>query len=177
MRTLRIYFQQLSHITYSSVSYIYPGVHYIISIYKWKFIYFDIFIQFPLPLPCASGNHKSDLFFPEFVFEVYLTYSTMIGPGAQLSDLLSLYISKWCLQSAWLPSVTTKIWRYYWVYSPLYLSYLWLTYFVTGHLYLLISLTCFSPPPVPSSLAITWLSSVSMTLFFFFLCLFFRFQI
>ena len=94
MRTLRIYSQQFSHITYSSVSFIYPGLHYIIIIYKWKFIYFDIFIQFPLPLPCACGNHKSDLFFPEFVFEVHLTYNTMIVPGAQLSDLIFLYISK-----------------------------------------------------------------------------------
>ena len=28
------------------------------------------FIQFLLPSPAASGNHKSDLIFYEFVFEV-----------------------------------------------------------------------------------------------------------
>ena len=41
---------------------------YIPSTYNWKFVPFDYFYPI-LPNP-ASGNHKSDLFFYEFVFDV-----------------------------------------------------------------------------------------------------------
>ena len=52
--------------------------------------------------------------------------------------------------------------------SPmLYISSLWLIYFVTGSVYLLISLTCFTPPSLPSPLATTCLFSVSVSLFLF----------
>ena len=69
MRTLRIYLLTDFHILYSrgSNSYI---VHYIPSAYllhNWKFALWDYFH----PFPTISGNHKSDLFFYEFVcFEV-----------------------------------------------------------------------------------------------------------
>ena len=53
----------------SSVNYIYHVVHYIPSTYfsyNCKFVPFDC-LHFPFPLYLASGNHKSDLFFFEFV--------------------------------------------------------------------------------------------------------------
>ena len=44
------------------------------SSYNWKFVTFDYLYLIPPPLPTASGNHKYDLFFYEFlcmfVFEV-----------------------------------------------------------------------------------------------------------
>ena len=57
------------------------------------------FLQFSLPSPPASGNHKSDLFFFEFTHMFVLevsdppTYSAMLVPVSQHSDLF-LYISK-----------------------------------------------------------------------------------
>lgn len=70
MRALRIYSQQLSHKLNSSVNYIHHVVHYTPSTYlpcNWKFLPFDYtFIQFPSAQP-VPGNHKSQLFFCEFV--------------------------------------------------------------------------------------------------------------
>ena len=40
----------------------------------------------------------------------------------------------------------TKILCNYWLFFTVYISYSWLIYIATGHLYLLISLTYFSPP-------------------------------
>ena len=60
----------------SRVKYIDHVVRYIprtYLAYNWKFVPFDSFIQFPLPAP-TSGNHKSDLFFYEFVC-LFLKYS------------------------------------------------------------------------------------------------------
>ena len=73
MRTLRIYSQQLSYIAYSSVNYIHHVVHNSPSAYlsyNWEFVPFDYFDPIPHPPPPASGNHKPDLFFCVFVFEV-----------------------------------------------------------------------------------------------------------
>ena len=70
MRTPTIYSQQFSYITYSSVSYINHVVHYIPSAYlssNGRFVPCDHHHPVaPLPTP-ACGNHKSDLFFYEFV--------------------------------------------------------------------------------------------------------------
>ena len=70
MRTLKVYSQQLSYITQSSVHYIYCVVHCIPSTFyliTGSLYFLTAFIQFPLP-PCpAFGNHKSDLFFYDFV--------------------------------------------------------------------------------------------------------------
>ena len=69
----KIYSQHLLYITYSSVNYIYPVVHYIPSTYfsyNWKFVPFDCLHPIPFPQPPASGNHKCDLFFSELIFEV-----------------------------------------------------------------------------------------------------------
>ena len=87
MRTLRIYSQQLACITYSSVHYIYRIVHYIPSTYLQlevcTFWLLSSNSPSPYPIP-TSGNHKSGLFFYEFaclfVFEVLLTYYTMLVP-------------------------------------------------------------------------------------------------
>ena len=60
---------------YNSVSYIYHVIHYIHSTYlscTWKFLAFDFLHPVPpLPTP-TSANHKSDVFFCEFVFEVLI---------------------------------------------------------------------------------------------------------
>ena len=69
MRSLRIY-SQLSHITCSSVNYTYHVIHCIPSTYlsyNWKFVPFDHLHPIPPPPRPASGNHRSDLFFYEFV--------------------------------------------------------------------------------------------------------------
>lgn len=43
----------------------------------------------------------------------------------------------------WNPLFCLSPKHYYWLYSPLYISSLWLVYFVNGSVYLLISFTCF----------------------------------
>ena len=67
--------------------------------------------------------------------------------GTQHSDSIFLYISK---LSPWLSLVVichhTKSYIVIEYNPPLYISYLWLIYFVTASLYLLISLTYFSLP-------------------------------
>ena len=69
------------------------------------------------------------------------------SPGTQHSDSIFLYISK---LSPWLSLVVichhTKSYIVIEYNPPLYISYLWLIYFVTESLYLLISLTYFSLP-------------------------------
>ena len=61
----------------------------------------------------------------------------------------------------------TKILQNYWLYSPHCIFHNWLIYFVTESLYLLGSLTYFSPPLTPFPLATTCFFSVSITLFLF----------
>ena len=63
MRTLRIYFLLTSfpyitqyHTVHPVPTYLTTGSLYLLT----------IFLQFLLPQPSASGNHKSDLFFYEF---------------------------------------------------------------------------------------------------------------
>ena len=60
------------YITFLVLTYFITG-----SLYLWT-----TFIQFPIPPPPTSVNHKSDLLFYEFVclfvFEVKLTYNTML---------------------------------------------------------------------------------------------------
>ena len=72
----------------------------------------------------------------------------------------------------------TKVLHCYWLSSPccLYISFLWLIYFVTGSLYLLVSLTYFThlPTPLPTGnhlfvLCIYDFVSVLLCLFFCFL--------
>ena len=66
--------------------------------YNWKWVPFDCFHPILPPPPPASGNHKSDLFFffsmSLFVFEVSLTYNTLLVPVTQHRDSVFLYISK-----------------------------------------------------------------------------------
>ena len=60
----------LSYITYSSVNsinhvvYCKPNIYFIIE----SLCLLITFVQFLLPSTTASGNHKSDLFFYEFVY-------------------------------------------------------------------------------------------------------------
>ena len=65
--------QQHSYITHSSVNYTYHVVHRAPSTYfsfNWKFVPFACLPPvLPLRTP-ASGNHKSNLFCYEFVFEI-----------------------------------------------------------------------------------------------------------
>ena len=57
-------------------------------------------------------------------------------------------------------------------FPTLYILYPWLIYLAAGSLCLLISLTYFSLPPLPTSpLATTCLFSASVTLFLFYVCL------
>ena len=100
-------------------------------------------------------------------------YSTVL---VQLSDSIFLYFKMTTIISL----VTICHQRYYVIidYIIHILHFIPVTYFATGSLYLLPSLTYFSLPPSPSHLATTCLFSVSLTLFL--ICsfvLFFRFHI
>ena len=62
------------HKAQSSVNYSYHVVCYIPSIYlsyNWKFVPFDCFPPIPTFSTPASGNHKSDLLFYEFLFVLF----------------------------------------------------------------------------------------------------------
>ena len=65
--------------------------------YNWKFVPFDHLYPI-LPFPHPSSNYKSGLFFSEyvclFIFEVQLTYSTVLVPFTQHRDSIFLYILK-----------------------------------------------------------------------------------
>ena len=49
--------------------------------YNQMFVPLIAFIKYPLLTYLASGNHKSDHFFYDFVFEIQLTCNTMLVPG------------------------------------------------------------------------------------------------
>ena len=73
MRTLRIYSLNNFPIYHTAVLIIF--IMYITSLVLIYLITGSLdlltaFIQFLLPPPSASSNHKSDLFFYEFVFEI-----------------------------------------------------------------------------------------------------------
>ena len=53
------------------------------------------FIQFPIPLPPASGDHKSDLFLYESVCLLRYSWPTILIPGAQHNGSIFLYVTKW----------------------------------------------------------------------------------
>lgn len=74
MINLSVYSQQFLCITYSSSN----------SISHTLLIIGSLYIDCPHPVPSCStpafGNCKSNLFLFEFVFEVYLTYNSMLIP-------------------------------------------------------------------------------------------------
>ena len=131
------------YITFLVLTYFITG-----SLYLWT-----TFIQFPIPPPPTSVNHKSDLLFYEFV-----CFWSIID--------LQHCVSSWC---------TTQWFRYFYTFqngqhsyllSPykditllsatftfLYVLYLWFVYFVMEFLYIVIYLTYLShfPTPFPSS--------------------------
>ena len=79
--------------------------------YNQRFVPLTTFIQFPLLLPTPLPPLATILISLSksfFVFEVWLTYNTLLVPGAQHSDLILLYISKLSSQYVQLPSVTIK---------------------------------------------------------------------
>ena len=124
-----------------------------------------MFSYFPLPHPplLVATNLMS------FFVSLFLKCN---WPTTQHSDSAFLYISKWSPWWIWLLSVTIKIYyiiivSFLTVFPTLHTSQLWLINFVTGSLYLLISLTYFFSPPTHSPLATTYLFSVSMTPFLF----------
>ena len=89
MRTLTIYSQQLSYISYHGINCSHHVVYYIPSTYlsyNWKFDLWTTFFQF-LHQPPTSGNHKSDLFFYEFGGGVF--FFNLIN------ELICLFIYFW----------------------------------------------------------------------------------
>ena len=84
MRTLRVYSCDNFPIykMYSSVNYIYHVVTSLILIYLiTRCLYLCCLYPIPSPyIPCLS-SHRSDLFFYDFVFEIQLTYNTILVPG------------------------------------------------------------------------------------------------
>ena len=90
----------LGFILIYNINYFYHIIHYISSIYfiTGSLYLLTTFIQFLLQLSPASSNYKSGLFFSEyvclFIFEVQLTYSTVLVPFTQHRDSIFLYILK-----------------------------------------------------------------------------------
>lgn len=71
MRTLRVYSQQLSYITYHSVNYIYHVVKFLSNTYKGIFYILTTFIQLPLAPPQPPVTpHLISFSIGLFVFEV-----------------------------------------------------------------------------------------------------------
>ena len=71
MSMLKIY--SLFYIRYSTVDYIYHVVSYIPTTYlsyNWTFRPFDHLHPLPSPSTPATGNHKSELVYCGFVFEI-----------------------------------------------------------------------------------------------------------
>ena len=121
-------------------------------------------IQFSFPLPVTSGDHRSDLFFSEFVFQSIID---LIGQ-LHISFLWTLWwfwyfyslqidhhnkSSYHLLQHKYVTLLLT-------VFPMQCISSLLLIYFIPGSLYLLIFLTFLLIPVLTS----TSLSSVSVTL-------------
>ena len=72
---------------------------YLVVTYKWKFLPFITFIQFPLPRPLSlvttnliSSSLSLFFFFFFCLFEVQLTYNTILVPSKQYTDLVFIYI-------------------------------------------------------------------------------------
>ena len=92
----------------------------------------------------------------------------MLVPVTQHSDFIFLCFSIWSpmISLVIIYHHTKILHNYLTIFPTVYILYLWLIYFVTESLYLLISLTYSSPPfPAPTPLATTSFFSVSMTLF------------
>ena len=72
MRTLRTFSCNNFHISYGNANFIYHTVLYIPALINLitESLYPLIAGLIPLPPTSTSGNHKSDPFFYEFVFEV-----------------------------------------------------------------------------------------------------------
>ena len=89
-----------------------------------SFYLLTTFIQFPLPSCLASQNRKSDLFFYEFVFLLFLKYNIMLVPGTGHSDSILLYISKGsCNKSSYNLSPYKDITLLLTTYPTLYISF------------------------------------------------------
>ena len=131
------------------------------------------FLQFPSPHAPTSGDHKSDLFFYEFVWFWSVTNVQRF--------VSSCYTTQWfniSMHSEMITMVNPVTICYHikslltcWLMFPtLCTSYPWVIYFVTESLCLLISLPYFSPSPVsiPSGNHLFVLCIYDSVLFVFF---------
>ena len=116
--------------------------------YNWEFEHFDHFHPIPITPTPPSGKHKFNFFIWVCLF-VEFVYNAILVPG-QHNDLIFLYITK-MITTISLVTIChhTKI-HYYWLYFPSchFLS-LWLIYFITGSMYLFISLTFLTHLHIP----------------------------
>ena len=176
MRTLGIYSLNNFHVlTHRSVNYICHVVHYIPSAYlsyNWKFVHFDCFHPNPppnQPPPLVTTNLIS------FSMSLFICFWS-------ITILCSWFTKQWfnisihfkiiiTIKSSYLPFVNLP--RYYIIidiFPILYISYLWLIYFVTGSLYLLISLTYFSSTPPLATISLFSVYMNLSVLLHFFIC-------
>ena len=111
------------------------------------------FIQFPLPPPLASDHHKCDLFSYEFVC-LFLKYNwTTTLCEFLVHNIVIRYFCTFqndhCNKSSCHLSPYKDTTKLLTIFPTLYISYLWLIYFVIESLYLLISLTYLSSLSLP----------------------------
>lgn len=148
------------------------------SSYNWKFVKFlTAFIQFFISQSPTSGNHKTDIFFCKFVFEVLLMCSIMLVPVTQKAiqhfyifqndnHYKCSYETSPYKDMAWLLNIS---------FIP-FISYAWFIYLAIGSLYLLNLLHLFLSSPPPSfPLETIYMFFVPIILFLFYLCSFFFF--
>ena len=88
-----------------------------------------------------------------FIFEVQLTFNTMLIPGTQEMYFYTLPNDHYIKSSYPLSQYKSIMWLL--TTFPDDISYLWLSDFVTESLGLLVALTYFSPPPTPAPLIAT----------------------
>ena len=101
MSILRIYRHNNFHIKYTAVLILFIMLHIISSVLicliRGSLFLFTAFMQSPFFPDPASGNHKSELFFYEFVwlvvyFWIITNQNTLLLCATQHSDLIFLYI-------------------------------------------------------------------------------------
>ena len=150
MRMLRIYLLNKFHVQPRAVLIIYI-LWYITSLvfsYNWKFVpfgYLHPILPLVLPTPLLLLVTTNLISFSVSLFLKYNWPTTLYY--FLVHNIVIQYF--YTLQNDHHPKFTMEgFWQYYWLYSLCYTFHL-MTCFVTGSLYLLVSLTYFSYSPTP----------------------------
>ena len=127
-----------------------------------------IFIQSLSLLIPTSGNHKYDLFFYELLYLLVWLLSIIDLQHYDISWCvtqwfnISIQLKRIAVISLVTISTVQRCYKLLTIFPRLYISSLWLSYFVTGSMYLLFSPTYFISPLPFTLLESTYLFSVLM---------------